>query len=88
MPCAQLQLGQMYRDSQGVPKDYVQAHMWMNLAAAGGHEGEYCIDAASREREKLASVMAPSQITEAQRRAREWTVKISLDPIRSRTYEK
>jgi|ERR1019366_6778976 TPR repeat protein len=88
IPCAQLSLGRMYRESQGVPKNYVQAHMWMNLAAAGGHEGEYCIDAAAEEREKLGAAMTPSQITEAQRRAREWTVKISPDPIPRRTYEK
>jgi TPR repeat protein len=88
MPCEQLQLGEMYPDSQGVPKDYVQAHMWMNLAVAGGREGEYCVDAALRDRERLASAMTPGQITEAQRRAREWTRKSTLDPIQHRTYEK
>ncbi len=47
-------------------QDYVQAHMWLNLASA---EGE--IDA-SKERDKLAEKMTTVQIAEAQRLAREW----------------
>lgn len=32
-PGAQYRLGTMYSNGQGVPQDYVQAHMWYNLAA-------------------------------------------------------
>jgi hypothetical protein len=88
--CAQLQLGEMYRDSQGVPQDYVEAHMWMNLAASNEFENsqDYCVRTASAKRDELAYKMAPSEIAEAHRRAREWKVKISPDPISKRTYEK
>src|SRR5271163_410553 len=33
---AQNILGLMYYSGQGVPQDYVIAHMWLSLAAAGG----------------------------------------------------
>jgi hypothetical protein len=35
---AQTNLGLMYEYGEGVPKDYVQAYMWLNLAAAQGEE--------------------------------------------------
>ena len=31
---AQIALGGMYRNGFGVPQDYLQAHLWCNLAAA------------------------------------------------------
>ncbi len=31
-PSPQAALGSMYEDGKGVPQDYVQAHMWFNLA--------------------------------------------------------
>ncbi len=37
---AQYNLGVMYALGMGVPQDYVQAHMWFNLAAAGSPPGE------------------------------------------------
>ena len=67
---AQLNLGIMYFNGEGVPQDYVQAHKWFNLAAASA-------EVASREayveaRDRVAARMTPSQIAEAQRLAREW----------------
>jgi len=50
----------------GVPQDYVQAHMWYNLASADG--GSY----ASKLRADIARKMTPDQIAEAQALAREW----------------
>ena len=35
---AQYNLGLMYANGEGVPKDLVQAHMWWNIAGAKGHE--------------------------------------------------
>ena len=35
---AQFMLGSMYYNGQGVPQDYVRAHMWFNLSAAQGNE--------------------------------------------------
>jgi hypothetical protein len=62
---AQHRLGISYREGIGVPKDYVQAHMWFNLAA--------CI--AAEDQDKLEELMTPTQIAEGQRLAREWTEK-------------
>lgn len=59
-------LGLVYRRGFGVPQDYVQAHMWFNLGAARGHP------AAPRFRSEVEKLMAPDQIAEAQRLAREW----------------
>ncbi len=64
-PLAQATLGLMYGKGQGVPKDYVLAHMWMNLSAAQGNE------IAIKSRDLLEEFMPPDQIAEAQRLARE-----------------
>ena len=66
---AQFSLGVMYSKGRGVPQDYVQAHMWVNLAAAQG------IEDARELRDILAELMTPAQIAEAQRLAREWKPK-------------
>lgn len=51
-------------------RDYVQAYMWFNLAAAGGDDK---IAREAREiRDKLAGTMTPEQIARAQNLAREW----------------
>jgi hypothetical protein len=49
-----------------VPQDYAIAHMWLNLAAAGGAK------VAAELRDAVAAKMTPSQIAEAQKLAREW----------------
>jgi TPR repeat protein len=67
---AQFIAGVMYATGKGVPQDYVEAHMWINLAASGAG-GDYQKQFAEW-REKVAKDMTPQQITEAQRRAREW----------------
>ncbi|MFZ5790585.1 MAG: peptidoglycan-binding protein [Pseudomonadota bacterium] len=63
---AQMLLGLMYRDGQGVPQDFVRAHLWLNLAAAAGQN-----DAATA-RDELTRRMDPGQIAEAQRLAAAW----------------
>ncbi len=63
---AQFILGVMYSKGQGVPQDDVQAHMWLSLAAAQGKESY------RKSRDKLAELMIPAQLAEAQRLAREW----------------
>ena len=62
----QYNMGVMYAVGNGVPQDYVLAHMWFNLAAAQGDAD------AAKERVKLARRMTPDQVAEAQRMAREW----------------
>ncbi len=56
----------MYYEGHGVVQDYVQAHMWLNLAAARGG-GDY-----AKVRDIVAERMSPAQIAEAQRRAEKW----------------
>ena len=55
----------------GIPKDYIEAHKWMSLAAAratGDSQKRF-----ENERDSLAKLMTPEQIAEAQKRASEWT---------------
>ena len=59
----------MYAEGQGVPQDYVQAHMWASLAAANGN------DTATMVIDITAAQMTPGQIAEAQKLAREWEPK-------------
>lgn len=67
---AQYELGLLYSTGgQGVPTDYVVAHMWLNIASAKGNA------AARRLRTELAEDMSRDQISEAQRRAREWLAR-------------
>ncbi len=62
-------LAKMYANGQGAPQDLVQAHMWFDLAAARGNL------LAENERDQMEKAMTPSEITEAQRLAREWKPK-------------
>lgn len=63
---AQNMLGYMYAKGQGVPQDFVQAHVWFNLAATADKGG------AADLRNEIAKLMSPSQIAEAQGMARQW----------------
>ncbi len=63
---AQSALAWMYLRGDGVPQDYVLAHMWFSLAAAQGS------NSAKEQRDIVADRMTPDQIAEAQRMAREW----------------
>ena len=71
---AQLLLGLLYRKGRGVQTDYVQAHMWYNLAAAGTPSNEMR-SKLKRLRDILAESMTLAQIAEAERLAREWKPK-------------
>jgi TPR repeat protein len=56
----------LYAKGQGVPQDYVLAHMWFNLSATQGNQ------VAKSDRDKAARFMTMAQIVKAQRLAREW----------------
>ncbi len=73
---AQHNLGGMYVRGEGVPQDYVLAHMWLNLAASrfSASEAEKR-DHAVKNRDLVAAQMTPAQIAEAQRLARAWKPK-------------
>ena len=57
---AQHRLARMYAQGQDVQQDYVQAHMWFSLAAAGG------IKEAAESLANIARQMSPEQISKAQ----------------------
>jgi TPR repeat protein len=59
-------LGLAYSTGQGVDVDYIAAHKWFNLAAMKGSE------VAKSWRAQISREMNSSQISEAQRLAREW----------------
>ena len=63
---ALLALGLMYCNGRGVERDYVAAHKWFNLAASKGNAE------ARSYRAEIALEMAPGEIAEAQRLARQW----------------
>ena len=71
---AQFNLGLLYANGRGVEQDNIQAHLWLNLAAAGSEP------AARRERELVATKMTRSQLAEADRLAREWQPKANPGP--------
>ncbi len=69
-----LPMGGRYHNGKGVPQDYVQAHMWYNLAASKFPPGEDR-DKWVKSRDIVAKKMTPAQISEAQKLAREWRQK-------------
>jgi uncharacterized protein len=62
-------LGLLYATGQGVPQDYVTAHMWLKLAAVSGDKD------AAFARDKLTAKMTPAQVAEAEKLACEWKPK-------------
>jgi S1-C subfamily serine protease len=65
-PSAQHHLGLLYRDGAGVPKDYVQAYLWLNLAAAAGDVE------AGKVRDDLEKSMTAARVGEAQELTTKW----------------
>jgi TPR repeat protein len=66
---AQFCLGVMYTNGNGVPKDYIQAHMWLNLAAMAGDKKT------DELRVFVEKRMTHFDISAAQQLAREWMKK-------------
>lgn len=71
---SQYGLGLAYAGGRGVPQDFVQAHLWFNLAAASGDETMR--RGGAERREQMARLMTPAQVAEAQRLAREWRPRL------------
>ena len=74
----QFNLADLYARGQWLPQDYVQAHMWFNLAATastGDDAKKY-----SSALEAVAAKMTPQQIDQAQRLAREWEAERNSQP--------
>ncbi len=68
---AQRNVGVMYSQGRGVSQDYVQGYMWADLAVSSYPPGMKR-DGAVKNRDIVAKVMTPAQISEAQKLAREW----------------
>jgi len=66
---AQFELGVMYEDGEGFPKDYIEAHKWYSFSEENGSKS------GRKFRKIIEKLMTPKQITEAQKLAREWTRK-------------
>ncbi len=66
---AQSILGLKYAKGQGVAQNYIQAYMWVTLAATQGNEK------AVKGLELLEKSMTLDELAEAQRLAREWKPK-------------
>ena len=66
---AQHSLGLAYVNGESIPKDFVLAWMWLNLAAAQGDKD------AAEARDTTSQAMTPDQVAKAQRLAREWKPK-------------
>ena len=67
---AQIYLGQHYFGGEGVPRNYVLADMWLQIAAMQG--GPLFEEAAQETRRLFEQRMTREQIAEAQRLSREW----------------
>jgi clan AA aspartic protease (TIGR02281 family) len=61
----QWMLGRMYQDGRGVPRNYVIAYMWTNIAV-GRVSTAADRDAALKFRDSIAIAMSPTQIANAQ----------------------
>jgi uncharacterized protein len=74
---AQFNLGTIYATGIGeplVPKDYVQGHLWLDLAAAQGNAADLSAEQRKlvvKNRDLVAKLMTPDQLAEAQRLERE-----------------
>jgi TPR repeat protein len=69
---AQYNLGLAYARGEVGEPDNVSAYVWFNLAAARIPASDARRGEAVSSRDAVASKMTPDQITEAQKRAREW----------------
>jgi len=64
-------LGHYYRDGVGIPKDFVKAHKWLNLAVSRLPSGNQQKQA-QKDLDNLERVMTPEQVGEAHKLARDW----------------
>ena len=70
-PEEQFNLGIAYRDGLGVPKDYLQAHYWLSLAAATYPPGK-ARDAVVKARDSNARRLSPEQLEAVRKKAKAW----------------
>ena len=69
---AQYSLGLRYATGDGVPQDYIQAHMWLHLAAASHDYPDWDRDEAAQMRDMIGSALSAEDLTRALALARDW----------------
>ncbi len=70
VPDAQVNLGAMYGNGQGVKEDFVQSLKWFTIAAKSFPDSEKAKrDTAASNRDRIAAVMTPAEIAEANKLA-------------------
>jgi TPR repeat protein len=69
---AQYNMGAVYENGRGVKRDMVLAHMWYNIAVANFMIGWDRADAFV-SRDRVAALLTPAQLTDAHKRAQDWT---------------
>jgi len=67
-----------YHTGTGVPQDFVQAHVWANLAAARGSVR------AAKLRDELAAKMTSEQLADAQKSASRWRPRSTIQQASAR----
>ena len=67
---AKFNLGNMYADGEGVPKNDVTAYKWFNLAES--RSSNEIRESVVEEHDRLAARLTPDQRVEGQRLALEW----------------
>ncbi|NIP38281.1 MAG: hypothetical protein GWO07_03660 [Candidatus Dadabacteria bacterium] len=72
-PQAQLRLAEMYEKGLGITRNYIDAYVWYNLAAASGNSN------ARIARDKLESRLTNSQISKAQKKSNQLFASIKAD---------
>ena len=75
---AQNLLETMYRNGEDVPQDDVLAHMWYSLSASRATRG--LRERAVQGRDRVAGLMNPTEIAEAQSLSREWNAAHPREP--------
>jgi hypothetical protein len=68
---AQANLGHLYFFGRGVTQDYLEAYTWLNIATARLNSDER--QQTAELRDKVAGLLTPVQLKEAQARAVDWT---------------
>jgi hypothetical protein len=79
---AMFNLGIMYDDGRGVTQDYVEAYKWMFLARARPGEHQKMT---AQALDRVAQLMTPAQIAEAQKLAGGWRSQIAAAQPSNRT---
>jgi hypothetical protein len=73
---AQAKIGSAYALGKGAPRDYVQAYVWLDVAAGSGSTGVGGgLDETVLARNAMVAHLSPTQIADAKRQAAAWKAR-------------